>query len=152
MKTPKYIKSSEKKQITAELESLYGIQKIPHLLIQTGKEKIRGFTGSMSKEEINEISKLTNLEIIGVYLFKEEGSGLRLSIEATQFFNDQIDKNIVQLTDEQLEDYFKGQEPKIEAEKGLKVLKNKETPITSAISNGDKISNFIPKERRIRRT
>jgi len=48
----------------------------------------------MIKEEINELSTIANVEIIGLYLIKKERN-LRLSLDATQIFQNQISKNIV---------------------------------------------------------
>jgi hypothetical protein len=67
----KFIKSGEKKEIIEQLGVL-GISEIPYLLIESGKEKIRGYTGHLSKEEILEIGKLTRVEGIGLYILKRD--------------------------------------------------------------------------------
>jgi hypothetical protein len=78
-----FIKSREKRKLLAQLKDQFGISKLPYLLIQSGKEKVRGFSGNLSKEEISLLSRTTNIEIIGLYLFKKEKSGqLRLSLDS----------------------------------------------------------------------
>lgn len=91
----------------AELEEQFGITKLSYILIETGKQKIRGFSGTMTKEEINELSTIANVEIIGLYLIKKERN-LRLSLDATQIFQNQISKNIVEINDKQLREWLRG--------------------------------------------
>jgi len=185
-----FLKSKEKKRLLAELEEQFGISKLPYLLLETGKQKIRGFSGTMTKEEIKELSTIANVEIVGAYLMKRERS-LRLSLDATRILKSQIKKNIVEIDDEQLEDWLRGKnidlklsgsvqdsrensnqsENRVGSDnktqdskgKGLKVeddnfsglrgvvvVKHGDDFIGCGISNGEKIINHVPKERRIR--
>ena len=147
----KFLKSSEKKKLLRELEEQFGITELPYLLLETGKEKIRGFSGTMTKEEIIELSKIANVEIIGLYLFKKE-KNLRLSLDATQILVNQINKNIIEINKDQLESWLRGKNLDIIKELGVYVIKYKDTGdfIGCGISDGKKIINYIPKERRIR--
>lgn len=147
--TPHFIKSSEKKQILAELNEQFGIQKLPYLLIESGKERIRAFSGSLSKEEILKISHLTNIESIGLYLLKKEDS-LRLSIDAIHLLQNQITKNIVEITESQLNDWLHGKDLPIKAPKGNIIIKYKEYLIGFSRSTGEKIYNYTPKDRRLK--
>jgi len=45
----KFVKSTEKKKILQQLEKQFGITKLPFLLTKSGKEKIRGFTGDLTR-------------------------------------------------------------------------------------------------------
>ncbi|MBX4212227.1 hypothetical protein KW787_02095 [Candidatus Pacearchaeota archaeon] len=96
-----FIKSPEKKKIIEQLNEEFGISELNYLLIETGKEKIRGFSGTMSKDEIMELAKMARIEIIGLYMIKKElNNELRLSFDATQILKKQINKNIVKINDE----------------------------------------------------
>ena len=64
----KFLYKTEKKAIMQKLE-YYGITKLPYLLIESGKEKIRGYTGSLLMEEIHELNKQIGIDLIGLYLF-----------------------------------------------------------------------------------
>ena len=144
-----FIKSPEKKRIIEELNNQFGIIEIPHLLLETGKEKIRGFSGSLTKEELIDLSHDINIELLGTYIIKREHD-LRLSFDAAHLFKNQITKNIFEITDEQFELWIRGHDLIMNAPKGTLVISHKGDFLGCGKSNGDKVSNYIPKERRIR--
>ena len=146
----RFIKSPEKREIVKELNSQFGITSLPYLLLQTGKEKIRGFSGSMTKEEIIQLSKLTNIEIIGLYMFKKEHD-YRLTIDAAHLLKDQINKNILEITDEQLHEWLRGRDLEIIYPQATIIIRNKSDFIGCGRSNEKKIFNYIPKDRRLRK-
>ena len=148
----RFIRSSEKKRITENLNGQFGIEKLPYLLIESGKERIRGFSGSLSKDEIILIAQLTNIESIGIYLIKKENeSDLRLSIDAIHLLKDQINKNILEINESQLHDWLRGKDLEIQTEKGNVIIKFKDDFMGSGKSNGEKIFNYLPKERRLKK-
>ncbi len=146
---PRFIKSSEKKRILSQLNEQFGIEKLPYLLIESGKEKIRAFSGSLSKEEILQISRLTNIEQIGIYLLKKEDTP-RLSMDATHLLKSQIIKNIIEITEPQLNDWLHGRDLSIPSQKGDVMIKYKEDLIGFGRSNGQKLFNYMPKDRRLK--
>ena len=147
-----FVRSSKKKKILKQLNLQFGITKIPHLLIETAKNKFRGYTGTLSKEEISELNRTTNIESIGLYLIKEEGGELRLSIDATHLFKDQITKNIVEIDKSQFEKWIRGHALNIPTtEGGVKVIKYGNSFIGCGKSNKEIIFNYMPKERRIKK-
>ncbi|MBM3232961.1 hypothetical protein FJZ18_02215 [Candidatus Pacearchaeota archaeon] len=145
-----FIKSSEKKDIIEELREIYGIEELPFLLIETGKDKIRGFTGSLSKDEISELSKITFIEGIGLYLIRREES-LRLSFDATQLLNDQINKSALDVSEEQAIQWLKGNDLDIKCLRGIVVVMFENIPLGCGKSTGERIVNHVPKERRLRK-
>ena len=147
-----FIRSPGKKELIAQLEEQFGITELPYLLLETGKEKIRGFSGSMTKAEIISLSRLINVEIIGLYLFKkEEGSKrMRLSLDATHLLSSQLTKNVIEITDEQKEIWLRGNNLDIKTNSGMVLVKNKNIFLGCGLSTGKNIINHIPKERRIR--
>ncbi|MEK6844396.1 MAG: hypothetical protein AABX83_03120 [Nanoarchaeota archaeon] len=148
----RFIRSSEKKRITANLNEQFGIEKLPYLLIESGKERIRGFSGSLSKDEIILIAQLTNVESIGIYLIKKEKErDLRLSLDAAHLLKDQINKNIVEINESQLYDWLRGKDLEIQTEKGNIIIQYKGDLIGSGKSNGERIFNYVPKDRRLRK-
>jgi len=146
----KIIRASEKKKIIKQLEKQYGIQKLPYLLLQFGKSKVRAFSGSLSSEELNVLDNNLRIENIGLYLYKIHPDGFRFSLDALHFLQNQINKNILPLTDKQALMWFKGQDLQIEIDRNFKVLKHKHDFIGCGKSTGSKITNFLPKERRIK--
>ncbi len=144
----RFIRSSEKKKITEQLKEQFGISELPYLLIE-GKEKIRAFSGHLSKEEIMLLSEIANIEVIGSYLIKKE-SDLRLSLDATMLLKDQISKNIINLSDSEFQDWIRGYNLQKEAQKGTLIIKYKEDFIGCGKSTGSSIINHVPKGRRLK--
>lgn len=146
----KFLSSKEKKQIMEKLNENYGISNLPHLFLQIGKEKIRAFSGSLTREEISKIARYANIEIIGIYLAKIEKDGLRLSHDAVTLLADKITKNIIDINDSQAYEWLKGNDLNIKAQKGYVVVRNKNLLLGCGKSTCEKIINFVPKERRIK--
>lgn len=148
--TLSFIKSSEKKHIIEELQNNFGITDLPYLLIEAGKEKIRGFSGHLSKDEIVSLSKITNVEVIGLYILRKENS-LRLSLDATHLLSNQINKSIIEITKEQYEQWIRGNDLDFKIQSGIYIIKYENYFIGCGKSNGQCIFNFVPKDRRLRR-
>jgi len=145
----KPIKSSEKKKIIKQLNEQYGISELPYLLLQFGKEKIRIYSGNLSKEELITLDKQLKIENIGLYAMKTERDQLRLTLDGIQILKDQITKNILEVNDEQTQDWFRGKDLDIKSDNNFKILKNQEDFIGCGKSTEERIINFLPKERRI---
>lgn len=147
----KFIKTPEKRRIIAELQEMFGISEIPYLLIESGKEKIRAFSGTISKDELLDIAKLTRIEGVGLYFLKVEHDELRLSFDATQVLANQITKSIIDINDEQIELWIRGYDLPLQAPKGVVVIRYNGDFLGCGKSNGEKIFNYVPKERRIKK-
>lgn len=156
----KFVYQKEKKEILEKLE-YYGIKKLPFLLTESGKEKIRGYTGMLSTEEIIEFNRGVGIELIGMYLFHNYEDNLRLSFDAISALKDQITKNILDLTDRQAEEFLKGRDVLLTKEdeerlkannetKGFKIMKNQGDLIGTGKLVEGRIVNYMPKERRLR--
>jgi NOL1/NOP2/fmu family ribosome biogenesis protein len=146
------IKTSEKREILSELGEQFGISKLPYLLIETGKDKIRGFSGSINKNDIYEIGKIAPIEIIGIYLFKKE-QDWRLSLDAAHLLKEQITRGIIEIDDAQFDKWLRGNDIDFEKEipKGTLVVKHASDFIGCGKSNGRVLFNYIPKERRLKK-
>ena len=143
----KILNSTEKKKILEQLEQ-FGIEKLNYLLFQTGKEKIRGYSGNLSIQEINMLARTIRVEIIGLYLFKQD-LGLRLSLDATQILKPS--KKIINTNDIQAQSWLKGEDLNITTnQQGFVIIKHNQDFLGSGKSAGNLILNFIPKERRLK--
>lgn len=146
-----FIKSNEKRDIVSQLNKQFGIEELPYLLVQSGKERVRAFSGHLSKDEIKSISEIARIEGIGMYLIRKEHD-LRLSFDATQVLKNKIKKQIIEINQEQYEEWIRGYDLQVTSEtKGTVVIKFKDDFIGCGKSTGDKILNHVPKERRIRK-
>jgi len=149
--TLRFIKSSEKKEILAELNEKFGITEIPYLLIEWGKERIKAFSGSLSKEEIMEIGQLARIEGIGISFAKKELGGLRPSMEGLQLLSKQITKNIIDVDEAQYNLWMRGHSLEIAKPSGLYAIRYNGDFLGCAKSNGTTIFNYVPKERRLKK-
>ena len=146
----KFFRSKEKKEILRQLNENFGIEELPYLLIETGKEKIRFFSGDLNRDEIKKLASLTTIENIGLYSLREE-NGLRITLDATHILKDQITKGIIELNDEEAKAWLKGENIQKQTPKGPLIIKNKTDFLGTTKSNGEKLFNYIPKERRLRK-
>lgn len=149
--TYKFIKSSEKRKIEAELEELYGIDSLPeYLLIEAGKKRIRAFSGSLSKEEIMLLSRAVKVELVGIYLISKKDEEARLNFDAVSLLKGKITKNVLEINEEQFQNWIRGQDLELETQRGTVVIKYKNDFIGVGKSNGEKVFNYIPKERKLK--
>lgn len=106
---------------------------------QMGKEKVYAF-------------KRCGLNIktdhYGVYFGKLEKNGLRLSIEGSQFIGPSARKGVFEVEEDKAISWMSGED--IEGEiRGYVIIKWRNYFLGCGKGNGEKIRNFIPKERRI---
>ena len=145
-----FLPAGEKKQVIADLENQFGIEKIPGMLIEAGREKTRLFTGSLSREELIELDKICRIELIGLYAVKKEDT-YRISLDSIYLFEDQITKSIVELTEEEANQWMRGKDLEKETQSGVVVIKFNDYFLGCGKSNGKIIFNYVPKNRRIMR-
>jgi NOL1/NOP2/fmu family ribosome biogenesis protein len=146
----RFIKSSEKREILAELEEIYGISELNYLLIEVGKQKIRGYSGNLSKDELYQLDNLVNVEIIGMYLMSKKDSEARLNFDASSLLRKQITKSITNINEQQLDEWLHGKDLEIPAKAGISVLQYEDNIVGIGKSNGIKIFNYVPKERKLK--
>lgn len=148
--------NTKKKKLAAQLEQHYGISSLPYLVIRTGIDKYRIYTGNLSREELYEIAKNTHLELIGIKLCKIDRNDIRLNFDVLNLpeIKKRITKNIVVIDDKKADKFLKGENIEMPTNlKGYVVIKNKDDFIGmgKASADGKVISNYIPKERRLKR-
>jgi NOL1/NOP2/fmu family ribosome biogenesis protein len=151
MRRLKIYNKNEHKEIERKLNQKYGISEIKGLIMRRGEERLFLYTGSLKPNEIKIFEKISQIERAGFYFARVVRDEIRLSIEGTHFFKDQISKNIFKLDDELLGQWMKGQELYIKTgKKEFLVMKHGEDLIGCGKASAEKISNFVPKSRRIK--
>ena len=147
------LSNQETKEILSKLNEQFGIQKIPGRLIKIGKERIFLFNGDFLDEQIKNLEKIVFIEKIGIYvgaIFLPTDE-IRLSIEGTQIFKDQITKNLFEINEEKFGNWMQGEELNIQTGlKGIIVIKYRNNFLGCGKASENKIGNFIPKSRRLR--
>lgn len=146
----KPLTSSDKKKIIEQLSEQFGITELPGLVIQFGKEKLRLYTGNLSKEELYHLDNEARIETIGLYFAKYEEDGIRLTLDGVRFLKAQITKNILEINDKEADEWLRGSDLDMKTQRGWFILKNNDEFLGCGKSTGEKISNFMPKERRIK--
>lgn len=133
------------------LKDQFGIEEVVGTLVKRGKERIFLFTGNWKAHEIHNLSKFNFIERVGVYFAKENERGeLRLSIEGSQVVKNQATKNIVELNEEEMHTWMCGHElEKTTGMNGFVLIKYKNDMLGTGNASEKKITNFIPKSRRL---
>jgi len=133
------------------LNNLFGITSINGLLAKRGEERIFLFQGNFSEEQIKKLESNVIIERLGIYFAKEVDNELKLSIEGTQLLKNQIKKNIVEINEKEAEQWMMGQTLfKNVKEKRFVIIKYKDDLLGCGKASQDKITNFIPKSRRLK--
>ncbi|MBI2043398.1 hypothetical protein HYT25_03350 [Candidatus Pacearchaeota archaeon] len=175
----KILNLQEKKEIEKKLNEQFGVDSIPGKIVMRGNERLFLYSGSLDEKEIKRLEVATFIERIGIYFAKiEENGEIRLSIEGTQILGKQIKKNTIEIDEKLLEQWMKGSEilfedvnknitvgseiknslgvggrgigGGMEKPKGFVIIKYKGEFLGTGKASEEKISNFIPKNRRLR--
>ncbi len=144
-----FIKTPEKREIIKSLQEEFGITDLPYLLIESGKERIRAFSGSLSKEEILKIQDIANVELVGLYILKRENE-FRLSFDATHLFSPQIKTNIAELDEKQLHAWIRGNDIELNLPQNIYAIRSRGDFFGCGRSNGNTLFNYVPKDRRLK--
>ncbi len=151
MRRLKIYSKKEHKEVEKKLEQKYGISKVEGLIMRRGEERLFLYTGNLTSEEIKIFEKISQIERAGTYFARIVRDEIRLSIEGTHLFKDQITKNIFELNDIQFQDWMKGQELHIQTgKKDFLVMKYNNDFVGCGKASAEKISNFVPKNRRFK--
>lgn len=147
-----FLDTKKRKKILEQLNKQFGIEKIPSILFSTGREKIRAFSGDLTIDELYDLADIGNVEFMGQYLFKHEFDFIRLGFDGALLLKNQLTKNVIELDKEQTDLWMNGHNLPIIMPKGIYVLRHGDDVFGCGISDGKHIINFVPKERRIRRS
>ena len=147
----KILNKNEKQEIVNKLNSRFGINEIPGILVKKGEERLFLFAGDFDIKQIKKLEGTIPIERVGIYFAKIIKGEIRLSIEGTILFKDQITKNIFQLTEQQSKQWMQGQELNIQSgKKGFLVMKYKDDLFGCGKASAEKIGNYVPKSRRLK--
>jgi NOL1/NOP2/fmu family ribosome biogenesis protein len=149
----KFFDKKEKEKLVQQLNGQFGIEEIPWEIAKLGKERIILFSGDMSEKDLLKFDYLARIEGVGLYFAKidEHTKDLRLSIEGANLLKNQITKNIFEMNEKQAEQWMLGQELNITTgKKGFFIMKFKDDVLGTGKISENKISNFVPKSRRLK--
>lgn len=148
----KLLNESQTNKFQKQLEKQFGIKIIPGKIIQRGKDRVFLFTGNFEEEKIKELEKTIFIEKIGTYIATEVDGKYRLSIEGSQIFKNQITKNFTELNQIEMIEWMHGSEILKETNsRGFVIIKYQNDMLGTGKASEQKITNFIPKSRRLKR-
>lgn len=146
-----FVSSGDKKKLLKELEERFGLKVKDYLFLQAGKERIRAFSGTMSREELAALSEFARVEFAGAYFVRQESFGLRPAFDVTQLFASEFTKGVVELTSEEFQLWIRGDTLQRELEAGVYVVRFGEDFLGSGYAKNGKLYNYVPKERYLKR-
>lgn len=145
--TLRILKRKQHKELVASLNAQWECELDfgDYAFVLTPKEKV-----FLANKEIFEVD-LSSLRVnsIGMY-FAEVKKELRLSIEGAQLVGPYATQNVVDLSDEQLQQWFKGDDFPFEGEfTGFVILRHNEDYVGCTKIKDGMLLNFCPKSRRL---
>lgn len=143
-----FVPSRDLKQFCKKVKDQYG--RVPELFDELafvqGKEKFYVIGRDLDKIELKNL----HINSIGLYIAEIKGGQLRLSIEGAQLVGPSATKNVCEISDEQLKQWFKGQDLKVEGDySGFVILKCGSDYVGSGKYKEGLVLNFVPKARRL---
>lgn len=147
----KTLNKQEEKEILNALKKQFGITKINGILVKRGAERIFLFQGSLSNKQIQELEYTIPIERVGIYFAKMQGAYIRLSVDGIHLLKNQITKGIFKLDKTQMQEWMSGNELNIKnKEQGFLIMKYNTDFLGTGKASENKITNFIPKSRRLK--
>jgi NOL1/NOP2/fmu family ribosome biogenesis protein len=149
---------AKKKKFVEGLSGL-GIKKIPQMLVRSGTDRIRAFSGDLDREAIMDLWHILPIEGVGLYVGKDmmNRSGVRevrLSLDGMHLWKDQLTKRILVLTPGQEVEWFLGRDVELDEDQkidaGFVSVKGGDdfVGVGKIGADGLKLFGFLPKERR----
>jgi NOL1/NOP2/fmu family ribosome biogenesis protein len=148
MLNSKFLNNKESKDILKQVEAQWGAKlSLEFTFLKNNKNRI-----FMVSDEIKNID-LEKLRInsIGLY-FCEIGKDIRLTIEGSQLIGPKATKNILEISDEQVKQWLRGEDldlDSIQELSGFVILKNGSDFLGTGKFKENKILNYLGKSRRI---
>ncbi|MGB9707987.1 MAG: methyltransferase RsmF C-terminal domain-like protein [Candidatus Pacearchaeota archaeon] len=143
------IRRSDRIKIREKVEQ-FGI-KIPiqYQLVRQSRDKIRIFTGNLGAQDLIRLNKIITIDAIGLYFAFMKEKEFRLSFDASILYG-KNSKNFIELSEEEAKAWLKGEDiEKKTDKKGYFLVRYGGDILGCGKSNGEKLTNFVPKERRI---
>jgi len=142
----KFLNTRKRKNILKILAQQFGLKnfKFEQALLQDDYDLY------LAPKDFEKIEpKKLNIKKIGIHFGKIFYDKILLSIEGTQLISKNVNKNIIQLDEEETNLWIKGQHIHKKAQ-DIILLKHKQDFLGCAKAQNNKILNSIPKSRRIK--
>lgn len=146
MQKLKILNSKEVKNIRKILKEQFGYDEKSNLVFTlNNKEKLYVVNRDIERLDIDKL----RIDLIGMYFAKQEPKGIRLSIEGSQMIGPKATKNLLELNDNQFEDWLKGKDFDIDQKDGFYLIKYDGLFVGCGKVRGGYLMNYVPKSRRL---
>lgn len=144
----KILNSKEKKNIINILKEQYGFEgKLDYVFLMNKKNKIYVVTSEISGIDIDQLK----INSLGIYFGELYKGSVRLSIEGSQIVGKYASKNVLEISDDELQDWIKGLDIQCTKEfLGFVVVKNKNDFYSCGKTKEGKLLNYLPKVRTLK--
>lgn len=147
----RFLNPGERKRLIAFLRERFGVESVNYMFIETGREKIRAFSGTLSREEIVRLGMFSRVELVGLYFARNDPvGGMRLSFDGLHAVQHAITSHTVELTESEFAEWMSGKHLDRVLEKGMYVMTHEGDFVGCGYSNGTRLFNYVPKERYLR--
>lgn len=144
------LSQEELENVNNYLVKAFSIEDVKGIFLSTGTQKIRYYSGSTSLDKIKDLNKTINIQGIGLYTLATYKERVRIANDGVHLFKDKIKKNIIDFDENQIKKWMHGDDFDMKFPKGHYIIMHDGDIISSAVSKGDILVNFVPKERRIK--
>ncbi|MCH7535332.1 MAG: hypothetical protein IH948_06240 [Bacteroidetes bacterium] len=114
-----------------------------YLVYKTSRDRVY----IVNKEFANIDPKNLKINNLGLYFLTIEKNGVRLSLDGSYLYEGK--KNILKLNKKNFEEWMTGKDLQVKEKRGYSILSYKGNFLGSGYSTGEKILNYVPKERRV---
>lgn len=146
----KILNSREIKLVKEAVKNQFGCEIVEDLVfLKNQKDRVFITNKDIAKLDLDRLK----INSIGLYFGEYKHEKLRLSIEGAQFVGKSAKKNIVILKEEDAARWMKGNDISLQKKSltlgGFVILKHGDDILGCGKYNGEKILNYVPKERRV---
>ena len=119
--------------------------KLDYAFLMNEKRKIFVVSKDITRVELSKL----RINSIGMYFGLLNNNVPRLSIEGSQIIGPRAKKNVLELNEKEVREWLRGADSIKDAKQGFLIIKHKNDFLGTGKSIGNKVLNFVSKERRI---
>ena len=143
----KPMNSKAVKQLLKIMENQWGFEeKLDYHIFKSEKDNIYLLSRDLEKFDYYKLK----INAMGLYFGEYKNNLFRLSIEGSQLIGPKCNKNVVEVTKEELSEWLKGEELKKEGYTTFVIIKHGKDYFGTGKGKDDKILNYVPKTRRVK--
>ena len=141
------LNSRQVKEIKKHLKEQFGFSReLPQAWFRVKDDRLYIVSRDLEKIDLQGL----RVEVIGMYFGEWKGNDIRLSIEAAQLIGPHATKNVIELSEEEMYAWLRGEDlKKAMKEKNFVLLKHDSDFLGCGLAKEGAILNFVPKSRRV---